>query len=172
MSETPDYVDPGEFRAIMGSFPTGVAVVTVIDADGVPRGLTTNATCSVSADPPMLLVCVDKGSNTLPALQASESFVVNYLRQDSEEVAGRFASKAGDKFAGLEWMPGKCLQPVLAQASCAYAEARVAQRVEAGDHWILIAEVECGWVDPELRPLAYHRGAYQQLANYEGDLTR
>ena len=63
----------------MSAFPTGVAVVTTLDAEGGPRGLTTNALCAVSAEPPLLLVCVDRESRTLPALLHSGRFVVNFL---------------------------------------------------------------------------------------------
>src|ERR687887_268194 len=84
---TPAGVDKATFFAIMGAFPTGVTIVTALDADGAPRGLTSNAVCSVSAEPPLLLVCVDKNSNTLPALRHSRRFVVNYLRAERNELA-------------------------------------------------------------------------------------
>src|SRR3977135_4659871 len=72
-------MDRATFFAIMGAFPTGVGIVTTLDEHNQPRGLTSNALCSVSADPPLLLVCVDKNSNTLPALRHSQKLVVNYL---------------------------------------------------------------------------------------------
>src|SRR5207244_13497580 len=70
-------MDRATFFAIMGAFPTGVAIVTTMDNHNQPKGLTSNALCSVSAEPPLLLVCVDKNSNTLPALRHSQMSVVN-----------------------------------------------------------------------------------------------
>jgi flavin reductase (DIM6/NTAB) family NADH-FMN oxidoreductase RutF len=77
----------------MGAFPTGVTIVTTLDERGQPKGLTSNAVCSVSPDPPLLLVCVDQCSNTLPALQHTRRFVVNYLVAGRGELSNLFASK-------------------------------------------------------------------------------
>jgi len=92
-----------EFMHIMSAFPTGVAIVTTLEPDGTPRGLTTNAVTSVSADPPILLVCVDRASRTLPALLHSKRFAVNFMRDDCAEICGLFASKADDKFAHVAY---------------------------------------------------------------------
>ena len=87
-----------DFFGIMSAFPTGVAIVTTLEPDGTPRGLTTNAVTSVSAEPPILLVCVDRCSRTLPALLHTKRFVVNFMRDDCAELCALFASKADDKF--------------------------------------------------------------------------
>ena len=81
----------------------GVAIVTTLEPDGTPRGLTTNAVASVSAAPPILLVAVDRGSRTLPALLHSKRFVVNFMRDDCAELCALFASKADDKFSQVAW---------------------------------------------------------------------
>ena len=94
-----------DFFAIMSVFPTGVAIVTTLDEDGEPRGLTTNAMCSVSAEPPLLLVCVDVGSRTLRALRHSGRFVVNFMSDRTADLCGVFASKADDKFGGVGGSP-------------------------------------------------------------------
>ena len=91
-------VDEAAFRSIVGSFPTGVVVVTAWNGDGTPRGLTISAFCSVSLEPPLVLVCVDKESRTLPAIQASARFAVNVLAEGTEELALKFATKRDDKF--------------------------------------------------------------------------
>ena len=91
----------------MGAFPTGVGIVTTMDEHNQPQGLTSNALCSVSADPPLLLVCVDKNSNTLPALRHSKKFVVNYLSAGRGDLANLFASKEPDKFQNVSWRPGQ-----------------------------------------------------------------
>lgn len=154
-------VECDEFFAIMSAFPTGVAVVTTLDADGEPRGLTTNALCSVSARPPLLLVCLDRESRTLPAVIHSERFVVNFLAEQRDELARVFASKADDKFDGVDWTPGLGGMPCLRADSLAYAECAVEQRFEAGDHVIVTGLVEAGMApDPESVPILYFRRSY------------
>src|SRR3954468_15723725 len=98
MEATPA-VDPARYREVIGSFATGVAVVTAHGPDG-PAGLTTNAVSSVSLDPLLLLVCFDNGSRTLPVVRASRRFAVNVLRDDQVELPAVFASKrvAREKF--------------------------------------------------------------------------
>src|SRR5260370_12408937 len=86
-------MDRATFFAIMGAFPTGVAIVTTMDKHSQPKGLTSNALCSVSAEPPLLLVCVDKNSNTLPALRHSQKFSSNYLSSGRGDLANPSASK-------------------------------------------------------------------------------
>ena len=98
-------MDRATFFAIMGAFPTGVAIVTTMDNHNQPKGLTSNALCSVSAEPPLLLVCVDKNSNTLPGLRHSRKFVVNYLSAGRGDLANLFASKEPDKFQNVSWRP-------------------------------------------------------------------
>ena len=150
-----------EFFAIMSAFPTGVAVVTTLDAEGEPRGLTTNALCSVSAEPPLLLVCVDRESRTLPALLHSKRFVVNFLAERRDELARLFASKAEDKFAAVAWEPGLGGMPCLREDSLAYAECETEQELEAGDHVVLTGLVVGGMSpDPESVPILYFRREY------------
>ena len=154
-------VDRETFRAIMSAFPTGVAIVTTLDEAGLPKGLTTNAVCSVSADPPMLLVCVDKTSRTLAALRHARRFVVNFMSDGSADLCALFASKADDKFADVTWEPGLGGVPLLAADALAVAECRTEQELEAGDHLILTGVVEGGRApDPERVPILYYRRAY------------
>lgn len=154
-----------EFVAIMSAFPTGVAIVTTLDAHGAPRGLTTNAVCSVSADPPMLLICVDKTSRTLAALQHARRFVVNFLSDGGAEVSALFASKADDKFAQVEWEPGLGGVPLLTADALAIAECRTEEEIEAGDHLILLGVVEAGRPpDPDRAPILYYRRSYGSAA--------
>ena len=136
------------FKRVLGSYPAGVTVVTAMHPDGKPRGLTSTAVSSVSASPPLLLVCVDRLSNTLPALEHSGAFVVNFLAADQEDLAMRFASKSAEKFAGLEWSPSAKAggAPILVDRVVAHAECRVTERIEAGDHIIFIGLIEHGVV--------------------------
>lgn len=159
--EPADGVDKALFFAIMGAFPSGVTIVTAIDADGAPRGLTSNATCSVSAEPPLLLVCVDKRSQTLGALRQSGGFVVNYLAAGRDELANRFASKEPDKFRGVVYRASAEGLPVLHEDAIAYAVCRTDQEVDAGDHLILIGRVLEGQAPaPGSAPLMYFRRGY------------
>jgi flavin reductase (DIM6/NTAB) family NADH-FMN oxidoreductase RutF len=158
-------MDAPTFFGIMSAFPTGVAVVTAVDAGGAPRGLTTNAVTSVSAEPPMLLVCVDKASRTLPALLAARRFAVNFVSTGRHDLAAAFASKADDKFAGVAWRPGETGAPLLVEDALAWAECETEQEIEAGDHWILVGRVVAGQPpDPEAVPLVYFRRAYGHFA--------
>lgn len=149
------------FFEIMASFPSGVAVITTIDAAGVPHGLTTTAVSSVSADPPTILVCVDLGSRTLAALRASRRFVVNFMGEGRSHLCLLFASKADDKFAGTSWRRTAGGLPLLHEDVLAWAECATVHDVEIGDHALLVARVEDGDVQPELEPpLMYYRRSW------------
>lgn len=154
-------VTPELFKGIAGSFPAGVAVLTTVDADGTPRGLTTTAVCSVSCTPPLLLACVDKSSQTLAALHQSRSFVLNFLREGSEHVSGIFASKSPDKFVDLPWAPAEHAggAPILTEHVIAHAECTVQSITDAGDHDLFLAKVEFGSCS-EGSPLMYFRRSY------------
>lgn len=149
------------FVEIMASYPAGVAVVTTLDSDGAPRGLTTTAVSSVSAEPPLLLVCVDLTSRTLPALRAGGRFVVNFLREGRSEVARLFASKADDKFEHVRWRPSGSGMPVLADDALAWAECVTVHELEPGDHVVLLGQVEEGaGAAADDAPLMYYRRSW------------
>lgn len=149
------------FFEIMASFPSGVAIVTTLDAQGAPRGLTTTAVSSVSAHPPTVLVCVDLGSRTLEALRARRRFVVNFMGQGRSQLCLLFASKADDKFDRVSWRPTETGLPLLEEDVLAWAECCTMHDLEVGDHFILVARVEAGGVVPELEsPLMYYRRSW------------
>ena len=154
-------VDRDRYRALAGSFPTGVTIVTTLDASGAPRGLTTQSFVGLSTEPPLMIVSIDRASRTLPVLREHGSFVVNFLKHGAEEVATRFASKSDDKFAGVKWKPSAAAKgaPILHDCAVAYAECTVVREVEAGDHWIFIASVDGGDVLGGT-PLLYYRRTY------------
>jgi flavin reductase (DIM6/NTAB) family NADH-FMN oxidoreductase RutF len=150
-----------EFFEIMASFPSGVAVVTTTGADGQPRGLTTTAVSSVSADPPTILVCVDLNSRTLAALRARRTFVVNFVRQGCSQLCMLFASKAEDKFAHVSWRPTPSGLPLLDEDAIAWAECSIVHDLEVGDHVILVARVDDGGITEEAdSPLMYYRRSW------------
>jgi flavin reductase (DIM6/NTAB) family NADH-FMN oxidoreductase RutF len=150
-----------EFVSIMSAFPTGVAIVTTLEPDGTPRGLTTNAVTSVSAEPPILLVCVARDSRTLPALLHTKRFVVNFMRDDCADVCTLFASKADDKFGQVAWTPGLGGVPVLHEGAIAHAECTTLEELEIGDHVVVTGLVEDGSPpDPAQAPIVYFRKSY------------
>src|SRR3989442_3864892 len=131
-------VDRETFAEIMASSPSGVAFVTTLDEAGEPKGLTTSAVASVSAEPPLLLVCVDFTSRTLPALRAGGRFLVNFMRAGTAELCRLFASKAEDKFAAVAWRPTESGMPLLHEDAIAWAAGVTVQEVEAGDPVVLV----------------------------------
>jgi len=145
----------------MGLFATGVTVVTTRDRDGAPYGLTANALTSLSLDPPLLLVCIDRKAETYPHFFASKLFAVNILAHDQEELSRRFATSGGDKFGGLNFRAGRLGSPLLA-GTLGHIECRIVETLEGGDHVIHVGEV----VDAEYRdgqPLVFFQGRYRRL---------
>ena len=156
-------VERALFAEVMTAFPTGVTVVTTIEARGEPVGLTSNAVSSVSADPPMLLVCVAKTSRTLPALLENGGYLVNFMAAGSEGICAAFASKApsSEKFAGVRWRSTPSGRPYLYADTVAYADCELEDEIVAGSHVILVGRViDAGVSLPARAPLAYFRRAY------------
>ncbi len=155
-------IDPADFRRACGKFATGIAVLTARDRQGAPYGMTANSFTSVSLDPPLVLVCVDFRSRILEHLREGAAFAVNVLREDQEEISVRFAQSVDDRFDGVEWREGeKSAAPLLA-AVLATIECVASRLVEAGDHAIVIGEVQrAAW--GEGRPLLYFSSAYRKL---------
>ncbi|MEV1010936.1 flavin reductase family protein [Streptomyces sp. NPDC049881] len=154
-------IETGSFRSIFGTLPTPVAVITAVDGEGNQRGLTTNTVTALSMEPPMLLVCLDESSTTLPAILDSRFFVVNFLADSGAGISQTFAGKADDKFAGLTQRPAARAggAPVLADDVVAHAECEVHSTLRAGDHTIVIGTVRDGAVH-DRAPLMYHRRQY------------
>jgi len=157
-------IDTSEFRRVMGHFATGVTVVTTLRSDGSPCGLTASAVCSVSLDPTMILICVDREADTHDCIDQRGIFAVNVLPENpGETLARRFAADdVEDKFRGVAFREEHTGAPVLADA-LAWLDCRVAQRVEAGDHTVFIGEV-LGADSGEGTPLLYYRGGYGRFA--------
>lgn len=155
-------VEPQKYREVMASFPSGVVVLTAFGEDGRPRGLTVSAFCAVSLVPPLALVCIDKTSNTLPAVQHTGGFTANILATGREQLARRMATKLSDKFDGLTWeRPDSELGgPILAKDSAAYAVCTLHDTIEAGDHWILIGLVTDGAHVEGVTPMVFSRSVF------------
>ena len=133
-------LDRNLFRKTCGRFATGVAIATVSALDGTPYGLTVNSFTSVSAMPPLVLICIDYRSTVLSYFRASASYCINVLKEDQRNLSDRFSERIPDRFDGLVWTTGELGAPVLRDC-LASMECSVVQTVEAGDHAIFIAEV-------------------------------
>jgi flavin reductase (DIM6/NTAB) family NADH-FMN oxidoreductase RutF/DNA-binding GntR family transcriptional regulator len=150
--------DKESFRHVIGHFASGVTVLTARGAEE-DFGATASAVSSLSLDPPMLLVCLDRRSSTQEAMHATGRFAVNILDENQGVVAERFASRHGtDKFAGLAVERGEEGVPLLTEA-LASCECRVAESVVAGTHRVFLADVT-GAIAREGSPLTYFRGEF------------
>ncbi len=154
-------VDNAEFRTALGRFASGVTVVTTRDAERRPLGLTVSAFSSLSLEPPLILICIDKRPELHNALSESGMFAINILAANQEQISRRFASRDGDKFAGLAYRKGIEDIPVL-EESLAVLECRLKNAYEGGDHTIFVGEVEATAVR-EAQPLLYYKGGYARL---------
>jgi len=149
------------FRDVIGHFASGVTVITT-SVDGRLHGTTANAVTSLSLEPPMLLICMRRTSETGRAVAASGAFAVNILGEGDDDLARRFAARGGDKFDGVRVSVGDHGQPLLLDA-LAQLVCSVTQTVEAATHVVFFASVHEATARPG-HPLAYYRGKYGRLA--------
>jgi flavin reductase (DIM6/NTAB) family NADH-FMN oxidoreductase RutF len=183
-------IEKAFFRQVMGRFATGVTVVTT-SSEGQLGGLTVNAFCSVSLNPPLVLICVDNKSNTLPLFRASKAFVVNMLTEQQENLSQGFATNSVERyehFCYASYHTATTGAPVLDDV-LAFIDARIVAEYPGGDHTIFIGQVEAmgnegrvtfvndegkehstlidyeGIIPPEEpSPLMYYKGEYRHLA--------
>ena len=153
--------DPAALRRALGCFVTGVTIVTARGTDGRPRGFTASSFTSVSLDPPLVLVCVGHETECFEVYRQCPRFAINVLGDSQRAISDRFATEHSDRFAGVCWREGSYGSPIL-EGCIASLECAAWQRIEAGDHMILIGRVlVCE--DSTDRPLAYWRGRYRSL---------
>jgi len=150
-----------EFRHALGRFPSGVTVVTTKDAAGRFHGITVSAFSSVSLEPPMILVCIEKTTGSHDAFRESEFFIVNMLAEGQEDLSNRFAARDSHKFEGVEYRLGLGEIPVLENAFVTL-ECRLAHAYEGGDHTIFVGLVEKSEIKDE-KPLVYWHGDYRKI---------
>ena len=149
-----------EFRNVIGHFASGVTVITAVH-DERPYGTTASAVTSLSLEPPMMLVCLDRESQTGGVIVEEGRFAVNILGEDQADLAVRFATKAPDKFDGVATTRGEYGEPLLADA-LATLECRVVEQTTGGTHVVFFGEVERGSARAGA-PLAYYRGQFGRL---------
>jgi flavin reductase (DIM6/NTAB) family NADH-FMN oxidoreductase RutF len=157
-------VDPLEFRGVIGHLATGVTVITTAAGDRL-HGMTANAVSSLSLDPVMVLICIDKSTHTHRVLDEGGVFVVNILGEHQEDVSRVFAKKAEPEtgtLRGQGFRRGETGAPILDDC-LAFLECRVANVVDGGDHSIFLGSVVSEGVVEEMRPLLFYRGNYHRL---------
>jgi flavin reductase (DIM6/NTAB) family NADH-FMN oxidoreductase RutF len=153
-----------QFRDVIGHFASGVTVITAVH-DGREFGTTASAVTSLSLEPPMVLICMNRTSETGRAISATGRFAINILSESQPEAARRFAGKGDDKFAGTATTPGAWGEPLIDDA-LATLECRVVEDTTGGTHWVFLAEVDHASSRPGT-PLAYFRGEFHTLSRLE-----
>ncbi|WP_216897924.1 flavin reductase family protein [Nocardia alni] len=150
-------VDIDLMKQVNRQFVTGVTVITAMDGD-TPKGLAVNAFASVSLTPPTVMVCVQRTSNTHDCLFRADHLAINILSTDQRAVAGRFASKSEDKFAGIDWRPGPFGSPLI-ECSSARMEAEIRERLQTLTHTVFICRVRHADAS-DRTPMVYSAGAF------------
>ena len=154
--------DPRTLRDALSCFATGVTVVTCVGPDGKPAGLTVNSFTSVSLDPPLLLVCLNKLALSSAALIEASHFAVNVLQTGQQPASITFSTRVEDRFGTMPWSCGEAGAPIL-KDSLGVFECRRHAVHDGGDHHILIGEVVKASFDAGLDPLLFFRGRYRRL---------
>lgn len=157
-------VDPRQFRDALGHFATGVTIVTALDENDRPVGVTANSYNSVSLDPPLVLWSIARSARSFPAFTAAQAFAIHVLAHDQRETATRFAKSGEDKFSGLEWTRGYAGLPVLPGCAARF-ECELANSFDGGDHVILVGKV-VNFDTSGGAPLLFHQGRFGKLSGY------
>ena len=151
-------IDPRDFRNALGTYGTGVTIVTAMAADGKPYGVTCNSFASVSLNPPLVLWSLGMFSQGLATFQNASHFTVNVLGASQQALATRFAKSSDEKFADVEWKPGLGNAPIIAGCVASF-QCRAANRYYGGDHVIFLGAVEA-YAYNKQEPLLFSRGGF------------
>jgi flavin reductase (DIM6/NTAB) family NADH-FMN oxidoreductase RutF len=156
-------IDKNQLRQVMGHFATGVTIITTHNKAGEMHGLTANAFTSVSLEPPLLLISVDKKAESWPAFEESKVFTVNILADDQEGLSRKFAVSGGNKFEGVAYRNGGNGAAIL-EGTLAHIECTLWAAYDGGDHSIYLGEIQEAAVR-EGKPLLFFRGGYRALGD-------
>ncbi len=148
-----------DFRASLAMFATGVTIVTALDADGAPVGLTANSFNSVSLRPPLVLWSLSRLAGSMPAFERGSHYAINILSADQKALAQRFASSDIKRFEGVAHRAGASGVPLIDGAAAVF-ECFNRSRYEEGDHVIFVGEVEHCARTEGAKPLLFHGGRY------------
>jgi 3-hydroxy-9,10-secoandrosta-1,3,5(10)-triene-9,17-dione monooxygenase reductase component len=160
-------IDPRHFRNVLGTWPTGVCVITAIDADGQRHGLVVGSFSSISLDPPLVGFFPDKRSSTWPKIASIGRFCVNVLGAGQLDLCNRFAARSEDKFAELAHSVSPSGQPLLDDA-IAWIDCTVERVEDIGDHLLVVGAVEALDRSDDGTPLLFFRGKYHDVADLPG----
>lgn len=155
-------IDSRTFRNALGSFATGITVVTVAGPDGAIEGVTINSFASVSLDPPLVLFSLGKNSAILSTFKSASRFAVHVLSEDQQDISIRFAGATGKKFENLDIDTAECGTPLLKNCLAHFICSKF-QEYDGGDHVIFVGKVESLADSTAGQPLIYYRGAYSHL---------
>lgn len=169
MAERPPATDSAHFRKVLGAFPTGVTVVTALDpgengSPARPVGLAIGSFTSVSLDPPLIAFLPTKTSGSWPGIARAGRFCVNVLCADQGNVAAQFASRAEDKFAGIDWEPAPGTGAPRLAGCLAWMDCDIDAVHDAGDHYIVVGAVREMDVDRDEAPMLFFKGKYGTFA--------
>ncbi len=153
-----------QFRIVLGHFATGVAVVTAMDS-GIPVGMTVQSFCSLSIDPPLILLCPGRASTSWPRIRAAGRLGVNLLGEGQADIARQFAKPVSDKYGEIRWRPAPLTgSPILDQV-VAWIDCELEHEHEGGDHFVAICRVLDLAARTDIRPLVFFQSGFQRLVS-------
>lgn len=151
------------FRSVLSQFATGVAVVTGINNQR-PLGITIQSFCSLSLNPPLILICPALTSTSWPTIAACAGLCVNLLAESREDLALQFAKSGGDKFAGVAWEPSAVTHSPILVDALAWIDCRIANVYPGGDHSLVVCEVLALEARTDLRPLIFFKSGFGRMS--------
>lgn len=156
-------IDGARFREVLGSYPTGVAIVSCMDEHGMPVGMVIGSFTSVSLEPPLIAYLPMKSSRTFARMRGATTFCVNILAADQESICQHFASPVEDKFAGLAWHLSPEGNPVL-DGVVGWIDCNYASVTEVGDHYIVLGGVLGMQLERDTAPLLFFQRGYGRFS--------
>jgi flavin reductase (DIM6/NTAB) family NADH-FMN oxidoreductase RutF len=156
--------DQRAFRDAMGCFATGVTVISTVNTEGRPVGMTVNSFSSVSLEPPLVLFCIDRGATNLAAFQSTGRYAINVLRQDQQSISNGFAGNGNVMFERIEYTMSEDGCPLVPGAIAVF-ECEPESTFEGGDHLIFVGRVKSIARNMDDEPLLYFRGRYAAVAD-------
>ncbi|MGY1746505.1 flavin reductase family protein [Blastococcus sp. SYSU D00695] len=166
-----DRTDAGELRRVFGCFPSGIAAICSLDADGRPNGMAVSSFTSVSMDPPLVSICVQDTSTTWPVLSQAPRLGVSVLAEGQEAAARALAAKGVDRFADLAWTATD-EGAVLLDEAAAWLDCDIDAQHQAGDHVLVLLRVRAMVGDPGHPPLVFHASRFRGLSVEPGELEQ
>jgi 3-hydroxy-9,10-secoandrosta-1,3,5(10)-triene-9,17-dione monooxygenase reductase component len=150
------------FRSVLGSFPTGLTVVSAI-ADGEPVGLTIQSFCSLSVAPPLVVICPSLTSSTWPSIRGAGALCINVLAEEQGELASQFARTGGDKYECVRWRPSSISGSPVLEDVLGWIDCEITAEHDGGDHTVVICRVRDMAVNRGKRPILRYRSEFARF---------